>query len=56
MVRLKKIYKDGTTTFSNCGHTLDAAFCFAYYRVQTVSNLKQIDIYENSKLIASVYG
>lgn len=56
MVRFKETYMDGTTTFLNCGHTLETAFCFAHYRVQTVSNLKQIDIYDDTKLIASVYG
>ena len=56
MVRLKKTYKDGTTSFTNFRHLVDTAFLFSRKYLKADRSLKQIDIYEDSKLIASVYG
>ena len=56
MVRLKKTYKDGTVSFTNFGCGIESAFTFSRKYIAATHTLKQIDIYENSKLIASVYG
>lgn len=56
MVRLKKTYRDGSVSFTNFGHLVDTAFCFSRKYLKAVRSLKQIDIYDDTKLIASVYG
>lgn len=56
MIRLKKTYKDGTISFTKFGYSIGLAFAFSRKYLATTHTLKQIDIYEDSKLIASVYG
>ena len=56
MVRLKKTYKDGTVSFTNFGYGIEIAFTFSRKYLAVTHTLKQIDIYDDTKLIASVYG
>ena len=57
MIRFKKICTDETISFNNHKMNAEAAFAFARYWLSVKSNnLKQIDIYFDDKLIASVYG
>ena len=57
MMRFKYIYKNGNHDFTPCcEHTLSGAVVFASRVSAFFEDIKQIDIYDDSKLIASIYG
>lgn len=58
MIRFKKISQNGTVEFTgNHRMNAEAAFSFARYWLSVKEKkLKQIDIYWDTKKIASVYG
>ena len=56
MNRFKKTYKDGTHEFYDINTDINNAIQIARHNFRANCSLKQIDIYEDSKLIASVYG
>lgn len=55
-IRLKKIGKDGKVTFKQIFPDIKQAFIEARFWMCDSNDLKQIDIYEDDKLIASIYG
>ena len=56
-MRFKYIYKNGNHDFAPCcEHTLSGAVVFASRVLAFFKDIKQIDIYEDTKLIASIYG
>lgn len=56
MNRFKKTYKDGTHEFCGINTDINNAFQIARHNFRANCLLKQIDIHEGPKLIASVYG
>ena len=56
-MRFKYIFKDGDHEFAPCCEkSLLYAVNIAHFVMQSHGGLKQIDIYEDDKLIASIYG
>lgn len=56
-MRFKYIFKDGTHLFTPYrAEFLGDACNFAQYLMSINDEIKQIDIYEDTKLIASIYG
>ena len=56
MFRLKYFFKDGTHSFAPCGISLPFAVNLAQSLLRKHGVLEKIDIYEDDKLIASIYG
>ena len=58
MLRFKYIFKDDSVFFGKARYRSDSHIVFEHARTFIKNNcfLKQIDIYEETKLIASVYG
>ena len=57
MFRFKYFFKDGTHDFAPCREkALPFAVSFAQFLLQNHGGLKQIDVYQDTKLIASIYG
>ena len=56
-MRYKYIYKDGTTNFVPC---TEKSRMYAFNHAEVILKyypcVKQIDLYDDSKLIASIYG
>ena len=56
MIRLKKIFVGGKTEFVNMNGGSGSAFATARFLMRDNLKYQQVDIYDDSKLIASVYG
>ena len=56
MIRFKKIFRDGTHVFVDIKGNFASAAQIARYHLKKDGSLHQVDIYNDSKLIASIYG